>query len=586
MARHRAETRPEDIHHLLDIFVKAPFRAKESDRKTDGIIQKCLDLFGRDYEFAIINNTNGELCGTYPTKLVVLEYERPITSKRTGQDGVENLYDMNKIGDLLKQARRARCRARCVIPVILFEGKHICRSATLSSGAEIYGRSGLDFFFASPDSNSGPAQPGTSQDMQNDWQLYNRVRGQDIQLLKTLNVGYICDLMVEKKKVKFGMNITSSEKVDKEQRYNDFDIFSVPYPGCEFFRKWKDSGYETDHVLFDWSQGYVDACLDIPPIPLMEKLGVDWNKYKNWNLLKLTQNYVKLLLHLLHEGNQGVLVHCISGWDRTPMFVSLLRLSLWADGLIHKSLSATEILYLTIAYDWFLFGHDLTDRLQKGEEILYFCFHFLKFIASEEFSLKRTPTPNMKQRKGSQASNISETDCHIDGILLDSDSHVISSHTSSNSSLNSGSSGIDTGGSMGLDTGSLGITPTNIEPALTNGSLKLNMKRAGHVGSVPAELSAHYSAPSSSSSSSPMPVPINRIRNTEAVTSQSPVSGRCSEVTEEDVSVRWQRLNNVWRLFSNAYANKISVRYGTQSTGLGAFLDRFTERVGIRNNPI
>lgn len=33
MARHRAETRPEDIHHLLDIFVKAPFRAKESDRK-------------------------------------------------------------------------------------------------------------------------------------------------------------------------------------------------------------------------------------------------------------------------------------------------------------------------------------------------------------------------------------------------------------------------------------------------------------------------------------------------------------------------------------------------------------------------
>lgn len=36
---------------------------------------------------------------------------------------VESLYDMNKIGEILKQARRARCRARCVIPVILFEGK-------------------------------------------------------------------------------------------------------------------------------------------------------------------------------------------------------------------------------------------------------------------------------------------------------------------------------------------------------------------------------------------------------------------------------------------------------------------------------
>ena len=51
-----------------------------------------------------------------------------------------------------------------------------------------------------------------------------------------------------------------------------------------------------------------------------------------------------------------MLVHCISGWDRTPLFVSLLRLSLWADGAIHKSLSAVEIVYLTLAYDWYLFG--------------------------------------------------------------------------------------------------------------------------------------------------------------------------------------------------------------------------------------
>ena len=56
------------------------------------------------------------------------------------------------------------------------------------------------------------------------------------------------------------------------------------------------------------------------------------------------------------SGDKGVLVHCISGWDRTPMFVSLLRLSLWADGAIHKSLTATEIVYLTLAYDWYLFG--------------------------------------------------------------------------------------------------------------------------------------------------------------------------------------------------------------------------------------
>ena len=38
-----------------------------------------------------------------------------------------------------------------------------------------------------------------------EWQLFNRIRGQDIKLLKTFSVTCIVDLMVEKKKVKFGM---------------------------------------------------------------------------------------------------------------------------------------------------------------------------------------------------------------------------------------------------------------------------------------------------------------------------------------------------------------------------------------------
>lgn len=49
-----------------------------------------------------------------------------------------------------------------------------------------------------------------------------------------------------------------------------------------------------------------------------------------------------------------------SGWDRTPLFISLLRISLWADGEIHQSLSAEEMLYLTVAYDWLLFSHQLS----------------------------------------------------------------------------------------------------------------------------------------------------------------------------------------------------------------------------------
>lgn len=36
-------------------------------------------------------------------------------------------------------------------------------------------------------------------------QLFDKVRGHDIKLLRYLSVRYICDLMVENKKVKFGL---------------------------------------------------------------------------------------------------------------------------------------------------------------------------------------------------------------------------------------------------------------------------------------------------------------------------------------------------------------------------------------------
>jgi hypothetical protein len=71
-------------------------------------------------------------------------------------------------------------------------------------------------------------------------------------------------------------------------------------------------------------------------------------------------------------------------------FISLVRLSLWADGLIHRSLTAPEILYLTIAYDWLLFSHLLADRQQRGEDIFYFCFYFLQFIYADEFNVNNT----------------------------------------------------------------------------------------------------------------------------------------------------------------------------------------------------
>ncbi|XP_074691779.1 phosphatidylinositol-3,5-bisphosphate 3-phosphatase MTMR14 isoform X5 [Strix aluco] len=192
--------------------------------------------------------------------------------------------------------------------------------------------------------------------------------------------------MVENKKVKFGLNVTSSEKVDKAQRYADFTLLSIPYPGCEFFKEYKDRDYTAEGLIFNWKQDYVDAPLSIP-VSLTQSLNIDWSEYQSWDLVQQTQNYLKLLISIINsDDDSGLLVHCISGWDRTPLFISLLRLSLWADGLIHVSLEPSEILYLTVAYDWFLFGHMLVDRLSKGEEIFFFCFNFLKHITSEEFS--------------------------------------------------------------------------------------------------------------------------------------------------------------------------------------------------------
>lgn len=56
----------------------------------------------------------------------------------------------------------------------------------------------------------GRAERGEGEEMKSlfifrDWVLLNKVRGQDVQLLRALGVTLICDLMVEKKKLKYGL---------------------------------------------------------------------------------------------------------------------------------------------------------------------------------------------------------------------------------------------------------------------------------------------------------------------------------------------------------------------------------------------
>ncbi|XP_050815772.1 myotubularin-related protein 14 isoform X3 [Gopherus flavomarginatus] len=338
----QAGTGQRALAELLLAFSRAQYRAKDgggggagSSAKVERIEKRCLELFGRDYCYSLIQNVNGEICGHYPRQIVFLEYE----STDRERNMFESTVQVSKLQDLINRSKMARCRGRFVCPVILYKGKHVCRSATLAGWGELYGRTGYNYIFSGGSDDAWADTEDLSEEdsafRNADSQLFDKVRGHDIKLLRYLSIRYICDLMVENKKVKFGLNVTSSEKVDKAQRYADFTLLSIPYPGCEFFKEYKDRDYRAEGLVFNWKQDYVDAPLNIP-VSLTRSLNIDWSEYQ--------------------------------------------------DGLIHASLEPAEILYLTVAYDWFLFGHMLVDRLSKGEEIFFFCFNFLKHITSEEFS--------------------------------------------------------------------------------------------------------------------------------------------------------------------------------------------------------
>ncbi|XP_070506511.1 phosphatidylinositol-3,5-bisphosphate 3-phosphatase MTMR14 isoform X2 [Chironomus tepperi] len=438
-----AEILHQDIQNLLELFAKNYYKANDNSTNTNDIMQKCLVLMKIDYNVVEISNNLGELSSRYPSSILIPEYEHqhinnPINNSNTNRQETiyESIYDANKLRDLINKARIARCRGRFPMPVILYRGKYICRSATLSGGAEMFTRSGIDYFLGENSTVKPPLdddayeaqesslnQDDTTYSEERNW-LYDRVRSQDIKLLRALNVETIVDLMVEKKKVKYMVNVTSSEKVDKEKRYQDFNLVSLPYPGCEFFEKFRSNNYSGGGLLFDWSQKANDAELCVPEDSVSSQINIDWEKYRTWDLVQITQNYMKLLLKYIQDNSSGLLIHCISGWDRTPLFVSLLRLSLWADGVIHQSLNPMQILYFTIAYDWFLFGHNLPDRIQKGEEIFFFCFYALKYLMEDEYSIAAQRFRSSKQSSsGSSSIGVIRTDSDVfDGMLFDGDS--------------------------------------------------------------------------------------------------------------------------------------------------------------------
>ncbi|XP_063953447.1 myotubularin-related protein 14-like isoform X3 [Lytechinus pictus] len=568
-----------DLRQILDHFSKTQYRARDGSSKVEGFERKCLALFAKDYKYSVILNSNGELCGHYPGKLVVLEYMLGTDGLLGERDHVESMYDVAKLREMMCRSRFARCRERFVMPVILCDGKHICRSATLSGGPEIYGRSGFNYFFSGGESaepedeetfTSLSRSPSTSS---NDWPLFDRYRGQDIKLLKMLSVTTVCDLMLENKKVKFGVNVTSSEKVDKEHRYSDFCLLSLPYPGCEFFKDFRDNGFNGVNLFFDWSQDFVDADLSIPD-RVATATGIDWHVYRSWDLVRITQNYLKLLLFLIKDGDSGVLVHCISGWDRTPLFISLLRLSLWADCKAHANLSAAEILYLTIAYDWLLFGHNLCDRLGKGEDVFFFCFNFLKHITSDDFSL-------IQRRRHRASSRADSESCLEPMVLLDleeSRKHKLGSNSSlsSNISITSISSTSSPILTSVQDSSSKEETRNGDIHQTSNGAVRYNVPKSSIHRPESAKQTIIQSA------TSPVAVPRScRRSSADMAKSTSSACGRPEHIPEE--SLRKQRLDQVRMEFNKIYSSVIGPRYAMEpSTGLGSVIGSLVTKVGLK----
>eukprot|EP00029_Vermamoeba_vermiformis_P007859 TRINITY_DN3516_c0_g1_i1.p1 TRINITY_DN3516_c0_g1~~TRINITY_DN3516_c0_g1_i1.p1 ORF type:complete len:1015 (+),score=192.09 TRINITY_DN3516_c0_g1_i1:82-3126(+) len=362
-----------DLDHLFTFFGSlSDYSAakKKKDPELQEIQDRCNALFSKDYIIHLIENNH---CHTYPPEIVFLGSH---DARGTEGDPFNAILSHEetavKMEGEMQKSKNCRCRQRFPVPVIMINNKYVCRSAGLSEQLEIT--------FRVKSENIG--QSASSVATHREW---------DISWLKMLNIKYVCDLMVEEAVKVLGFSVCSSERT-AEGHGKVFYVSGMPYPGvsayANFIEKLQRSKTGPLKITTDYwkkEQATVSIC---KPFNLPKPYS--WDQFKQWSAIELTQNYMRFILNLLRDPDNtaGVLIHCISGWDRTPLYVSLLRILLWADGQIHKNLSADQMLYLTIAYDWLLFGHGLSKRLHKGYQIMYFCFWILDYLRDDEFSFQ------------------------------------------------------------------------------------------------------------------------------------------------------------------------------------------------------
>nr|KAF6335514.1 myotubularin related protein 14 [Pipistrellus kuhlii] len=86
------------LGELLEEFSRTQYRAKDCSgtggSRVERIEKRCLELFGRDYCYSVIQNVNGDICGHYPQHIVFLEYESSEKEKDTFQSTVQGVQTM------------------------------------------------------------------------------------------------------------------------------------------------------------------------------------------------------------------------------------------------------------------------------------------------------------------------------------------------------------------------------------------------------------------------------------------------------------------------------------------------------------
>uniref|UniRef100_A0A1I8FSY9 Myotubularin phosphatase domain-containing protein n=1 Tax=Macrostomum lignano TaxID=282301 RepID=A0A1I8FSY9_9PLAT len=353
------------ITHLLSRMQSAEYNASLIGEWPEFIAQlssSIEQIILRDYRLcnAALDNESGQVCATYPPRIFLptglatkLLTSTSSASKQFRYPADSPICAAQRLG--LESGAACHCRA------LICQGRLLCRSATLSA-----------------------------------WPTGEEARGSDKILLDSLCVSHIVDLTTESRPLLVPGTQVRVPLWTAElwlSCYADFRRLHLPYPGCDFFSNWP--AVDGAPLRYDWTgqaatlrlNGRLPSCA----------AAIAWQEYRSWDLDRLTANYLLIMLGYLTESSlaempgaggdgadgqcSGLLLHCLSGWDRTPLFVSLIRLLLWSEGLAHASLSPSEILRLCLGYDWFLWGHRLPDRLAKGQRILEYCFHFVGLAA-------------------------------------------------------------------------------------------------------------------------------------------------------------------------------------------------------------